>query len=347
LRLKSTILLIALSILLQDCKAPHFDTANNNTAFCAAAPNTCDWMNELITAHPDVTLSDICLPGSHDAAMYITQHCTAFTGPANTQTQYLTMKNQLEAGLRIYDVRPVLYKGEYYTEHSTKCDGLGCKGDMMKNLLHDVRAFVEAHHELVILNLSHFCHSSPTDSGLLALITETLGDRMYKEPDIYSKKRPFINRSLRTILGEGTKGKVMLVMEGVEPSPQNRAKGWFDGLTLPMTGGWSNDNHYPELRDHQLQRFASYTGNGNELYQLAWQITQHDAQAVRSAFDPHSPTSIRKGAAHANEQLPVFIDSLIAAGAIHPGKIPNLIWDDLGDTMVTRQCIKLSRLNLK
>ncbi|MCW3127248.1 MAG: hypothetical protein JWO03_2906 [Bacteroidetes bacterium] len=342
--IKSFLILITLGIFLQDCKAPHYDVVNNNTAFCAAAPNTCDWMHDIIMARPDASLSDICLPGSHDAAMYIAQHCTAFTNHGNTQTQYLTMKNQLEAGLRIYDLRPVYYQGEFYTEHSTRCNGLGCKGDMMKNILRDTRAFLDAHSELVIFELSHFCNSSPTDTAFLALLNETLGDRIYREPEMRDKKKLFINRALKPILGDGSKGKVLLILHGVESTAENRAKGWFAGNTIQMTGGWSNDNHYPDLREHQLQRFAAYKGNGDELYQLAWQITQHDAQAVRGAFDPNSPTTIRKSAVKANAQLPLFLDSLITSGAIHKDKIPNLIWDDLGDTMVTHQCIRLSRI---
>ncbi len=336
---------VLLCLLLYGCKA-QYDTANKTADFCQATVSTCDWIHELTNAHYQATLADICIPGSHDAAMYITQYCTAFANHGNTQTQYLTMKNQLEAGLRIYDVRPVFFKGDFYTEHCTRCDGLGCKGDLLRNMLRDTRAFVDQHRELVILQLSHYCHSSPTDTALLHLLQAELGDRIYRNTTDATGLKHFINIPLEKIIGDDGHGKVLIILEGGPHTPEAEMQGWFDQSLIPMAGGWTNDNHYPELHEHQLRNFAGYMKNGDALFQFCWQITQHNAQAVRGAFDPNSPTTIRKGAAHANAQLPAFIDSLVNAGTIRPGRVPNIIWDDLGDTLVTRQCIKLSTIGL-
>lgn len=337
--------LFALLCLLTACKA-QYDAANKTANFCQAEISTCDWMHTLVSAHYQASLSDICIPGSHDAAMYISQHCTAFANHGNTQTQYLTMKNQLEAGLRIYDVRPVYYKGDFYTQHSTKCDGLGCQGDLLRNILRDTRTFLDHHRELVILQLTHYCHTSPTDTALLHLLRTELSARIYRNTTDATGLKDFIRMPLEKIIGDDGHGKVLLILEGGPNTPEAQAEGWFDQSLLPMAGGWTNDNHYAELQQHQLNSFAAYKKNGDALFQFCWQITQHNAQAVRGAFGPNSPTTIRKGAAHANAQLPAFIDSLINAGAIHPGRVPNIIWDDLGDTLVTRQCIKLSTMGV-
>ncbi len=334
--------LIATLLLLAGCAHRPLDMANTTNLCTTPQANSCDWMAALVQQQPEITLSQVCLPGSHDAGMYTTQYCTAFANYGNTQTQYLDFQHQLEAGIRIYDVRPVLYKGDFYTEHCTKCDGLGCKGGSMRDILTQTRAFLDTHAELVVFELSHFCHSSPTDSALLALITATLGDRIYREGAPTGK--PFIQLPLRRLIGDGKKGKVLLLFEGLPDTESYRQQGWYSHSVLPMTGGWSNDNYYDELRTHQLERFAKYTGNGNALYQLAWQVTQHTPQAVRGAFDPHSPTSIRHGANTANADLPHFIDSLIKTNTIRRGRIPNIIWDDMADTMVTHQAIKLNAL---
>ncbi len=336
---------LLLVCLLTGCKV-HYDAANQTADLCHAQPNTCDWMHDLVASHPQASLSEICIPGSHDAAMYIAQYCTAFANHGNTQTQYLTMKNQLEAGLRIYDVRPVFFKGDFYTEHCTRCDGLGCKGDLLRNMLRDTRTFTDQHRELVILQISHFCHTSPTDTALLRLLQAELGDRIYRNTSDATGLKHFINMPLEKIIGDDGHGKVLLILEGGPHTAEAEMQGWFDQNLLPMTGGWTNDNHYPDLQQHQLNNFAAYKKNGDALFQFSWQITQHNGQAVRGAFDPNSPTTIRKGAAHANTQLPVFIDSLINTGSIHPGKVPNIIWDDLGDTLVTHQCIKLSNMGV-
>ncbi|MBS1624249.1 MAG: hypothetical protein JST83_09535 [Bacteroidetes bacterium] len=342
---KSFPISLLLCLLLCGCKA-QYDPANKTASFCAVQPSTCDWMHDLVQAHPSASLSQICIPGSHDAGMYIAQYCTAFANHGNTQTQYLTMKNQLEAGLRIYDVRPVLYKGEFYTEHCTRCDGLGCKGDALKNILRDTRHFVDQHQELVILQITHYCHTSPTDTALLNLLRAELGPRIYRNTTDATGLKDFIRIPLEKIIGDDGAGKVLLILEGGPNTPEAQAEGWFHQSLIPMAGGWTNDNHYDELQAHQLRNFAAYTKNGDALFQFCWQITQHNAQAVRGAFDPNSPTTIRKGAAHANAQLPAFVDSLIHAGSIHPGRVPNIIWDDLGDTLVTRQCIKLSTMGV-
>ena len=304
-------------------------------------------MSEIQRAHPDrpIALTDICLPSSHDAAMYLTQHCTAFANSGNTQTQYLDMQHQLESGLRLFDIRPMYYHGDYYTIHSTHCDGLGCKGDLMRNILRDTRTFLDAHAEIVMYQITHSCHTGAADTALLTLLTDALGDRIYRET---AAQKELIHTSLREIVpADSRTGKVILLIEGMPNTAANRAKGFFNDGVLTSAGGWTNDNHYEELKPHQLNNLIAYPGNGMALFQLAWQVTQHDPQALRSAFDPHSPTAIYRGARAANADLPRFIDSLITSGVIHKGKIPNIIWDDLADTMVTQQSIRLTTLNLK
>jgi hypothetical protein len=337
-----SIIALLLSLSLQDCVRPPYH-ANLMTGLCNAPISTCDWMSTMISAHPDVALTDICLPASHDAAMYMTQHCTPFANVGNTQTQYLPLKQQLEAGVRLFDLRPWVLDGEFYGHHSTHCDGLGCKGDKLINMLTATRNFVDKHHELVILMFTHYCHTSAKDTAFLSLLTGTLGDLIYRETS--PSDMPIIGTPLRKILGEGKEGKVLLLLEAAENSPANHAIGFFNTDVLKTFGGWSNDNEYELLREHQLQRFAAYQGNGPALFELAWQITQHDPQAVHSAFAPYSRIAIRNGAYHANLHLPVLLDSLIKVGAIHKGKIPNIIWSDCVDTMVTHQCMKLSAIS--
>jgi len=304
-------------------------------------------MSEMLGAQPDkpIALVDICLPASHDAGMYLTQYCTAFGNSGNTQTQYLPMKQQLEAGLRLFDFRPTYFRDEFYTWHETKCDGLGCHGDKLKNILLATREFLDTHHELVILELSHFCHTSATDTAFLSLLTSTLGDHIYRES--IPSDIPLIKRPLRQMLPAGSKtGKVLLLIESASHTIDYRAKGFFNSDEEHAVGGWTNDNMYPQLCEHQLAQFSKYPGNGTNLFTLAWQITQHDEQALRSALAPHARVAIYKGSYKANHQLPGFLDSLIRSGDIHRGKIPNIIWSDFADTAVVHQCMKLTSISV-
>jgi hypothetical protein len=292
-----------------------------------------------------IALVDICLPGAHDAGMYTTQHCTAFADRGNTQTQYLPMKQQLEAGLRIFDVRPWYYEGEFYAHHSTHCDGLGCKGDKLINMLQATKEFLDMHPELVVIELSHYCHTSQADTAFINLLNRTLGERIYREEKPNAKE--LIKRPLREIVPPNSKtGKVILLMEGMEDNTANRSQGLFNTAELHTAGGWSNDNKYELLKQHQITRLTNYSGNGNNMYEWAWQITQHDGEAVKSALAPRAKASIRNGAYKANMQLSSVLDSLVSSGVIHKGKIPNILWSDFADTMVVRQCIRLSTINL-
>jgi hypothetical protein len=343
------IVFIALCTLLEACSRMPIYQVNLNTPICSNIPgSTCDWMSQLLQANPSkhLSLADICLPGSHDAAMYMNQHCTAFANTGNTQTQYLPMKQQLESGLRIFDIRPWYEDGRFYTHHSTHCDGLGCKGDMLINILHATREFLDTHHELVILQISHPCHTSASDSVLLSLLAATLGDRIYRETK--PANVPFIQVPLQDLLpADGKTGKVLITIEGAENNAATRAKGIFNDNILPTAGGWTNDNKLPLLEEHQRKNLSAYQGNGSALYTLAWQITQHNEEALRSALAPHARASIRHGAYRANQAFPAFLDSLIKTGNIRKGKIPNIIWSDFVDTAVTKQCMKLTKLNVE
>ena len=340
--------MLALCMFAQDCSRKPIYRANLKDSVCEpTSNNTCDWMTELLRSHPaqDIALTDICLPASHDAGMYLTQYCTAFGNSGNTQTQYLPMKQQLEAGLRLFDVRPAYYRDDFYTWHETKCDGLGCHGDKLKNMLNATKIFLDTHSELVILELSHFCHTSATDSAFLSLLANTFGDYIYRES--IPSDIPIIKRPLRQILPAGSKtGKVLLLLEDAPNTREYRAKGFFNTNEKHDVGGWTNDNMYLQLREHQLRNFSRYSGNGSTLYTLAWQITQHDEQALRSALAPHARVALYKGSYKANLQLPGFLDSLISTHDIHKGKIPNIVWSDFADTAVVHQCMKLTRISV-
>ena len=340
------ILFIVLLLLLSACgKWPVFNAKTHVSVCNAAQDNTCNWMSDLLAAHPDqkIALVNICLPASHDAGLYVQQHCTAFANKGNTQTQYLPMKQQLEAGLRLFDIRPSYWHNEFYTQHATGCDGLGCKGDDLKNMLQATADFLATHPELVILNFSHYCHTSASDTLLLSLLNNVLGLYIYKQP--ITTTQPLIRLPLNDIIPTGSKtGKVILLLEDAGNTDANKVRGLFSDAVWPRTGGWTDDNHYPLLLKHQLNNFNHYEGNGTALYELAWQITQHDGEAVRSALSAYARVSIVHGALYANEQLPMVLDSLIKCGTIHKGKIPNILWSDFADTLVTHQCMKLNRV---
>ncbi len=149
-----------------------------------------DWMQKTLEdSIGEMKLGQITIPGSHDAAMStLTGH--NFGTNENTITQRATIYNQLIAGSRYIDLRPVYREIDgYFTSghyQDQSLDGLlnkaykwlltqhgpdyllpahtfkglptvdlGGTGQSIADIISDINAFTQQYKELVILNLSH------------------------------------------------------------------------------------------------------------------------------------------------------------------------------------------------
>jgi hypothetical protein len=77
------------------------------------------WMSE-DTAIQNATLSQITIPGVHDAGMYMTPLCTFFANAQNTQTQTISsLADMVSSGARFFDIRPTIFdeSGTQYAGH--------------------------------------------------------------------------------------------------------------------------------------------------------------------------------------------------------------------------------------
>ena len=311
------------------------------------APETPDWMRQLLTdrSSSPIALVDMAIPRSHDAGTYVLTTCTFGASACNTQTQHLSMLQQLEAGIRVFDVRPSRVGGEYFTHHTTECGGFGCEGDSMKSLLAQTRSFLDAHAELVILQLGHYCNTSSTDEALVELVASTLGERLYVD----SAPQPvgLIQRDLRAVIPpEAGTGKVIVTWGGLASNEELRAQGRFASSALPTEGGWSNKQHLDDLIEDQLERYAKFESDGSALFELSWTLTM-DTDLAIACWTEEDPRTIESMAAETNGALAATLDTLIEAGAIHKGRIPNILSVDHADVFATEQCIRLSYLNLQ
>ncbi|MFN8283834.1 MAG: hypothetical protein U0U67_11510 [Chitinophagales bacterium] len=336
--------LFFLSILLFSCKKE----TNNNARIAppAVEVKTESWMHDLITlyASKNIALIDIMMPGAHDAGLYELNSCTFGANYCNTETQLLNFADQLKQGIRIFDVRPSFADNKFYTEHSTGCGGLGCKGAYLTTIYNDINTFLDTHAELVILEFSHFCGTSVTDTAFLNLTYRLLGDKIYKETTASSVS--FIHQPLKDIIGNGTSGKVLMMYEGIANNATNRANGMFSGNYIPKEGAWTNSHYLKDMHQGQLTLYRNFSNDGNHLFQFSWQITQNELQSINCALNPNAP-SIHKTADSANVTIAPVMDSLISIGQIRKGRIPNVIYLDYSESFVTKQCIKISRLNLE
>lgn len=303
------------------------------------------WMEELIDMYPEdvVTLRKIMIPAAHDAGMYMLRNCSFGANACNTQTQKLDFYTMLMQGVRAFDVRPSFAGGKYFTEHSTGCGGLGCKGDLLANIYADINIFLENHEELVILEMSHFCGTHLEDEVLLDMATNIFGDKLHRGLPLTES---LLNIPLNEIIGNSGKGKVLIIYEGASNDMVNRNKGVYAPAVLPKEGAWTNSPNLPHMLYNQLSLYENYSNSSAVLFQFNWQITQSTLQAVNCAINPLS-VPISKTADSANMMLQPIMDSLITIGNIRHGRIPNILYFDFCESKYAKTCIDISLLNFR
>ncbi|MCA9578263.1 MAG: hypothetical protein R3B40_25965 [Polyangiales bacterium] len=317
------------------------------SAGCADPTHHADWMSEIAARYADrqPTMSDICWPRAHDAGTYAESYCRSrFSSACNTKTQELGMGAQLEAGVRAFDVRPERMDDDYFTHHTTTCGGLGCLGARLQDLLGELRTFLDQHREFVVIEVGGFCGTGADDDTLVALITTTLGPRLYTEPA--GETRPLMQRPLAELVGPDG-GRAVFFYEGLADTPELRAAGRYSPTQLTVDGHWSNVIDVELLRAEQVARFESYDPGSGRLFELSWTLTQNQELAVSCIGPPEQATSIRDLAEMANPLLGPTLDELVARGEIRPGRIPNVLSIDFVDTFVTDECLRLTHLNLR
>ena len=304
------------------------------------------WMQDLLAKYSGqkVTLKDICLPRAHDAGLYVLNTCNA-GNDCNTKTQYLSMEMMLKSGVRVFDVRPTLIDGEYWTYHRTNCGGLGCEGATLQSFLQETREFIDGHNELVILEMNNLCNTGSNDPNLMALINQELGGRLYKLNSPLATN--FIDTDLKEIIPTYNNfGQILILWEGVGSSTENPAEGVFSRSFMPKSGAYANNPDIDIVMNDQIQKFNAFDESSNKLFSFSYTMTLSTGLAVACVSNEENASSIEEIALEARDQMPDRIEGWISSGTFSKSKIPNILSVDFANTSVTEQCIKLSELSL-
>jgi len=85
-------------------------------------PSLGTWMSDHYNEIKDKKLTELSIPGSHDAGMYKVHSCSLGARSCNAQTQHLDIAGQLHCGSRYFDFRPVFIKSTnvFYIGHFSK-----------------------------------------------------------------------------------------------------------------------------------------------------------------------------------------------------------------------------------
>lgn len=250
-----------------------------------------DWMQQSMGSLANRTLNHICMPGSHDAGMGTFSPGTVGAHFANTQTQYLDFKGQLEAGSRYFDLRPVISGGEWVAGHYSGLEvgddkiWVGGNGQALSDIIKQINDFTATYHELIILNLSH---TLDTDNDYEELTQEQWTALLNTLSDI--KNRHIISDpdavDLTTKpLGDFITDRAAVLIIAQLPSDitlgDYASKGFYTGTNFPFYDSYSNTNDADKMRTDQLAKLhaerniiADTAQRKDKFHIFSWTLTQ-------------------------------------------------------------------------
>lgn len=291
-------------------------------------PHNSNWMGDLLKRKPGVRLNELTMPGSHDAGMYSTHHCSIVVEPEWTITQSYTIEGQLKTGSRYFDLRVYRDGSNYRIGHFS--DFGGCYGTTLSDVLNQVKTFIQdAQSEAIVLTFTH-TGDNVEINYVVNQVKTVFGNHLYTTQNIGADLA-------KTLLSE-LAGKVVAVFGNEYASHYDVTTGIFPYREYPKSAGYglrvydeySNTTSLSKMWGDQINKLAQYGGYGNDyLFLLSWTLTGDihllDIQVLSALARPWLPqitTEIQ------NKQL----------------KLPNIIYYDYVDPYINQLIINLNNL---
>ncbi len=330
--------------------------------------NPARWMQDILfPAKGNLTLKDIVIPGAHDAGMSALNGIGGTQGslsinPCNTLTQKQNIGKQLNAGIRMFDLRVGSYKKQVYTKHSSSdcmVDAIGGGyGERFNDILDSVKTFLNQNKkEFIILTFSHFCPTEAAPADVADTIARVLGKEL-----IFSNQ----GKNISEIKLNDLAGKVIVTFEQFASADKlidsnsmtDKAKTF-----LNFRRAYAATNLIDKLLAKENLFFTSMKDgiNHNDLVRLDWQLTQSSEEAALSCNDFQddkvSPVingimlltnvikknqSITDLAIFGNNYLPSKVNEWIINGTINKKNKPNILYVDAAGAWITDYCIELN-----
>ncbi|CAH0056153.1 unnamed protein product [Clonostachys solani] len=201
------------------------------------------WMQTHRQALGKTPLRDICLPSSHDSGTYRLEFGTTGGGKGTVLTQTKTIFEQLELGVRRFDIRPTLANnpaqgsnpkfswncGHYTPEGADKVGWQGGSCAPIDEVVGHINRFTENNAELIIVDITHVmsllitdllvispAHSLPTPSeswDVLFYILKGINCLFPMSRVGGDNGKPLQDYTLDTFIGDG-KAAVVVIIEG-------------------------------------------------------------------------------------------------------------------------------------
>jgi hypothetical protein len=293
-----------------------------------------DWMQQSMGSLVNRTLKHICMPGSHDAGM------STFTGGAggasyiNTQAQYLNFSQQLMAGSRYFDLRPVLSGGQWVSGHYTvlRTDfgnfGLGGNGQSVADIIRQVNDFTSKYKELVIINLSH---TLDTDNQYVDLSQDQwnkLFDTLKGINNRFTVTNPGNTDFSNKVLGDFITNRASVFIVSRLPNGITLGdyanQGFYSDVHFPLSDYYSETNNRDVMKADQFAKLRSARNivadpatRRDTFHVLSWTLTQQAEDVLI-----YDKAILNMGAA--------AFDDLVseAWNAFTPQSFPNVLYVD-------------------
>ncbi|PPQ72647.1 hypothetical protein CVT24_012647 [Panaeolus cyanescens] len=290
------------------------------------------WMQIHRHIFGDLPISELCIPASHDAGTYRRGFHTAFGTESNVFTQSRSIFDQLELGVRCFDIRPYLtcpapgttpghWACGHYTEGEEIEKIIGWQGANcveIQEVIDDINRFTKDNAELVVLEIDHVFHvvidnpisttgRNPTQdewNTLISLLSKI--DNLYTVERAGTKRQALQDCKLNQFIGDG-KAAVLVLVNGYPGNPDDLYNTGLwpmntpDGQTLSLNSEWVTHtaNLLEEIKStiNLLQLFGP-EANPDSILSLA-----------KKYQDEHFPWLLQKFAANGYPSL-IWMDRI-------------------------------------
>lgn len=254
---------------------------------------TGSWMQDNLRWLGTRTLSQICLPGSHNSGMSEIGTRTAFATESNVVNHQLDILGQLYAGIRYFDIRPAISGTQFFTGHyhdAPLVGWQGANGQSIESIVFQLNHYCSTHQELIVLDLSHSVNTDiegrnyrPFNQEEWERLMEILCGIKYRYPGLVYLHRTTLNDLIGPPISKsngvhmpGQAAVLIIIREPVDLTGREHL-GFFRGSDLPLFNQYSDTNDAKVMSADQLNKLRAKIA---PWFLLSWTLTQSSVQSV-------------------------------------------------------------------
>ncbi len=233
------------------------------------------WMTERRAQLGSRKIPQLVFPSSHDSAMY--EYGIAVLG----KTQDLSIFNQLEYGIRYFDLRPKKSGDKIVIHHGP------INGPDLSAVLADIQRYCNfGHKELIIIDWSHFDNwDASVYTQFVTQVNNAIGRWLWKTP--LQPGQRLADIPLSTFTANGPCVISAVAEEWAVNNPQAGFwvfRDWDSSDSnlgnLVVFDKYSETTSYTKMRDDQIDKFETFTGKQKnfptlpvDMFLLSWTLT--------------------------------------------------------------------------